>query len=187
MDTESQKSEGGIPWMHIHGENETVPDNFAKELAGIVVEWSRFENGIAMDTAQFMRIPNIRALTKDAPINFKKKIELWKACILTLYPEVKIYTSTAVEICSKGKIVAQHRHRLMHGHWFKAGDQQAEYDIVSVRGLEKVEYFDAFTVDMAYMQGLHSDIRLITDRLFEFQANRMWHASLGMLKAQHAP
>lgn len=175
-------------WLTMHSTAQDIPADIAFEVASILIEWSRFENGIVADTASLMRYPAVRALTEDAPRNFKNKIDLWKKSIITHFAGDAEYRAIATEICSAGKITARHRHRLVHGSWRPSEPgEEGVYQVSSFKGLDVVEEMEAFWVDLEYLVGVHKDIRAVTDAFFQFMTNRMMHAASGLAPTPSEP
>lgn len=177
-----------VPWLNLTTERVAIPEKLAHELAGIVIEWGRFEMTIWADTSTMMAYPNVHALAKEAPRTFRQKIDLWKRCVHTLYPTVSLYRKWASEICSKGKVVAQQRNRLIHGLWdVSPSSDGSVFRLVTCRGLDRIEAHEDLGFDVKYVAALHTDIQAVTSALVSLITNRMWHAQLGSLKACHAP
>jgi len=187
-DTNIPNDDATVPWLNLTTDPVAIPERLAHELAGVVIEWGRFEMTIWADTSTMMAYPNVRALADEAPRSFKQKINLWKRCIHTLYPTVSPYRKWATEICSKGKVIAQHRHRLIHGLWDVSPTTGGKvFRLVTYKGLDQIEAHEDLGFDVEYVAALHSDIQAVTSALVSLITNRMWHARLGLLKADPAP
>ena len=161
----TSQSENGVPWLDIHSDRLSISPEFAAEVASILIEWSRFENGISFDTHQFMRYPILQPLANTAPISFKKKIELWKKCVCTLFSTVSIYREQADNICSDGKTISKRRNLIIHGLWNNTGEDK--YDVLLIRALHNVENIETASVDLNYLTKLRQDIAQVTDAFFQ--------------------
>ncbi len=189
MTDETEKDDDKfVPWFNLKSDPYTIPEEFAHELAAIVVQWGSFEMSLVSDTSTMMAYPNVRELAKEAPRSFTRKIELWKRCTNTLYPTVDLYRNSAKEICSKGKAISKHRNRLIHGTWNPLNESEpGDFRIVSYTGLEYVDEMTDLIVDLAYVKALHADICVLNDALYSLIANKMMHAHMGLLTAKPAP
>jgi hypothetical protein len=164
-----------LPFFTLKSHDHPIPDDLARELAGVVIKWSVFENAIVLDTDQMMKFPAVRALATEAPRSFKRKIELWKRAIHTRFADNESYKNVASEICSQGKSVAQHRHQLIHGHWLlpeKPGDPFVLW--IS----EPLDHFPAgsqIPIDVRYVAGVHQSLKKLGDLFWGFNTTRMLH------------
>ena len=171
-----------VPWQPLVSNQTTVPEPLAVALAGVVIEWSRFELMLVSHTSTMMAVPNIRQLADKAPKSFKGKIDLWKRCISCLYPKIDLYQKHAAEICSKGKIIALHRNRLIHSLWeMEDFEETGQLRILSYEGLEFVEKHENLSIDTEYVATLHQDILTLTSALATLKFNIAWHAKEGYL------
>jgi hypothetical protein len=56
-----------------------------------------------------------------------------------------------------------------------------------VEGLDTVEKLSHVTATVSHVINVRNDIKTVSDALFGFMCNRMWHAGLGLLKGVPAP
>ena len=170
-----------LPWLSVKEDPpDPIPMEIAQLIAAILIEWSRFENAIVVDTHSLRRqFPNIRSLSTKAPPNFRQKIELWRDSVKRAYPSVTQYHAVAAEVCTKGKIVANMRHRLIHGEWrpSKPGEP-GNYQVYNLKVLDVVEEHVAFHVDAEILDAVRNDIRSVVGALYTFLANRMLHSAI---------
>lgn len=172
----------------VKGKPIPIPDDFALILAKIVVEWSRVESALAMDTSTMMRYVVVQELTTETPRNFKKRIELWKRSIDTLYRTVPQYRALAAEIRIKAKAAAKIRNHLMHRTWdLKGEDADGCFTVSNIRGLHIIEQYDRLKVSKQLLQDLLNDVTALSDQIFGFMTTRMLHARFGLLQAVPAP
>lgn len=176
-----------IPWFPLIGNDHPIAPDLASAIAGVVIEWSAFEGALRADLGELMQFAIVRGLADQYPRAFKKRIELWKRSVHTLFPNVPCYLEVADEICSKGKIVAHHRNRLIHGHWLPPEGDGSEYRVMLVEGLDRIYRLDQLTADVGYVSAIRKDIKTLSDALVSFTTTRMLHGRLGLLRARPAP
>ena len=176
-----------IPWIPMECVENPISPELAMAIAGVVVEWSAFESMIVTDTSNLMLYSIVRKLADSRPRSFKQKIELWKRAVHALYPTVRCYLEAADEICSKGKAISHYRHLLIHGHWLPPQGDGSQYEVLMVEGLDTVEKLSHVTATVSHVINVRNDIKTVSDALFGFMCNRMWHAGLGLLTGVPVP
>ncbi|WP_156462903.1 hypothetical protein [Methylobacterium sp. Leaf93] len=177
-----------VPWITMQRDPDPISPELSSALAEVVIEWGKFERGLQMDLTVLRRYPHIKELTPEEPRSFNKVIELWRKSIRALYPTVVLYNNIASELCSKGKIMSQHRNRVIHGIWLRCDPEDTyEYHVLATTGIDTVKSADSFYVDPEYLKAISTDIKTISDKLYEFAVNRMLHAQQGLLKEVASP
>lgn len=83
-------------------------------------------------------------------------------------------------------MVALHRHRLIHGLWRPAGDDDPDAFHVLV-GLDRRKDFKAFRVDAEHLAVVNHDIKELSNAAWSFNVTRMMHGAEGLLSAVPAP
>jgi hypothetical protein len=180
--------ESSLPFFTLTANPYTIPDDLARELAAIVIEWGGLENAITADLESMRMWPVVRALTdSDAlPGTFGGRLKLWRRSIAALYPSIKSYNDIAEEIATKARAVGIHRHRIIHGYW-----QPDEADPKSFNVLTALDRLrkdpDYFRADVEYLAALHADIKNVSAHIWGFLVSRQLHVSGGLLRLQHAP
>lgn len=176
-----------VPWIEMRRNPDPVSAPLCVALTQVVVEWSKFEYGLVLDLTALRAYPNVRALAPDEPRAFKKVIEHWKQAIHTLFPTVELYKNIASEICSKGKMMSHHRHRIVHGIWLRCEEtEKYEYEVLMTAGIDSVRKIENFYVDAEYLEAVATDLKALSDKTYEFAVNRMLHAQQGLLKVSPA-
>ena len=174
----------------MHSEPVSIDPEIANSMSSILVQWSKFEMGLVVDTMQLLRFPMAADLAEEAPRSFVKKIELWKKAVHVVFVNIDLYRHAASEICSAGKRVSRLRHHLVHGMWIPAEQSDGNgrlFKVFNLRGLHHLEQYDEVIVDGAYLQSVHDDCRTLADKLLEFSANRAMHGARGLLTLQSSP
>jgi hypothetical protein len=182
---QSDKTKLVIPYFQSRTKPHDISAELAQELAAILIEWGSFENAIVLDLDQLRQYPQVKKLAEDVPYGFARKIELWKRSVYALFKGIPFYKNTAREICSKGKIVAAKRHRVVHGHWRPHKDKPGTFQVVF--GFDRRQVLGAYDVDLKFAADLHRDIKTMTEAVYSFLISRMMHASQGLLTARVGP
>jgi hypothetical protein len=168
--------------LRIRSNHKEIPTELAKQLAGILIEWGSFENGVFWDIEQLRhQWALVQALAPFVPRGFNRRIELWRRSFHALCPEIPEYLRKADDIAAKSAFVAKLRNRMIHSHWMpKAGGNPDEFVLTP-------EKFPAhqgppFIVDTNYATLLHQDILTINNAFNSFIVNRMLHFHDGLTK-----
>jgi hypothetical protein len=168
-----------LPWLSVKGAEKVVPPELAKHLAGILIEWGSFESAVLMDCESFRQWPVVKSLIPEIPHGFKKRIELWKLSINTLYPTIGLYVASAKEITEKSKFVANRRNRIIHGHWMpNPGGKPDEFMLLPENfphGSNGPTLFDTERADM-----LFRDVMAVSNAFHSFLITRTIHAREGL-------
>jgi hypothetical protein len=105
-----------LPFLRLVAKPYKIPDDLARELAAIVIEWGGLENVITVDLEQLrMRAKIVRELSDRMPGTFGAKLKLWRRSYNTLFPTVKVYNDRVEDLFAKALIVGRERHRIVHG------------------------------------------------------------------------
>lgn len=184
-DNKTSKFEPRFPIMRARGNPVPIPDAFSVSISRIVIEWSRFEQGLASDTSTMMNYAVVSKLATEAPRSFIKKVELWKRAVNKLYviPE---YIHFADDISMRAKEVAKFRNHLVHGIWDLNGpNDQGGWRVINVHALKTVEKHDTLIVTQGLLDQLHQEIQDLSDDIFGFIATKVLHQHKGLLTALH--
>ncbi|MBY0532676.1 MAG: hypothetical protein K2P86_11970 [Xanthobacteraceae bacterium] len=174
----NKPNRGSVPFFKAKTKLD-IPPELAAEIAHIVVQWSVFENALDVDLTQLRNHKKGRDLAEEKPRQFKRKIQLWRRSIHALYSNIKPYKSMADEISSKGIIVAQMRHHIVHGHW-----RQEEPGIfIITSGLTGDRKLQQCRFNLTVATNLHRDVRTMAEAAYGFLISRATHGGLGLLKA----
>lgn len=174
--------------LRVRGKPVPIPDEFAITIARIVIEWSRFEQGLASDTSTMMHYPIVQALAHEAPRSFSKKVELWRRAVAKLYSSIPEYQAVASDIAKRAKEVAKFRNHLVHGTWDLSGpNAEGGWRVSNVRALVVIEKMDQMIVTQALLDQLHQEIQDLSDDIFGFITTKMLHQHKGLLKAERVP
>ena len=134
-----------------------------------------------------MHLPQNKKLADTAPINFTKRIALWKRCIDGTF-DIPEYRNLAASIKMKAVKVAKIRNHLVHGFWALGGpDKDGAYTVINTLGLQYLEKYDTMKVDQSTLDGVLKDICELSDEIFGFITAKMLHAHRGLLKASVSP
>lgn len=95
--SQAYRVDENTPWFKLTSKKIEVPDYLAKEVAGIVIQWSAFEAAIVHDLTMLRRHRNAKVLAETIPLNFVRKIELWKRSIVAVYPYIRDYQDVAAD------------------------------------------------------------------------------------------
>lgn len=174
-----------VPYLDVRTKPQEIAPELAYEVAAIVIEWGSFENAIDIDIQQLRNWPIVRRLSEVPPQGIKKKLDLWKKSIYTLFSTVPFYKNTAREICSKGKLVSQQRHRLIHGLWQPDQERPGEFRVVS--GFDPRQQYGYFQANLQNVRAVHQDIKTMNEAVWSFLVSRMSHAAEGRLVARAVP
>jgi hypothetical protein len=185
-DKKSVPAKRVVPYIGLTGKPYHISPELARELAAIVIEWGSFENAVTMDLEQLRNFALARQLEGRIPGAFGSKLKLWRRSIAVLFPTVALYNSKAEEIYLNARTTGTQRHKLIHGMWRPAGDDDPEAFYVFA-GLDRRKNIDFFRVDASYLAAVHTDIKFLADAMWSLIATRMLHAAQGLLSAHLAP
>ena len=180
--------ESNLPFFSLTAKPYTIPDDLARELAAIVIEWGGLESAITTDLESMRMWPVARALTDSdsLPGAFGGRLKLWRRSIAALYPSIKSYNDIAEEISVKARAVGVHRHRVIHGLWQQdEDDPKSFYVLTALDRLRKDPAY--FKADVEYLAALHTDIKNISAHIWGFVVSRQLHAVGGLLRLQPSP
>lgn len=174
-----------LPFFKIEERSYAIPDELARELAGIVIQWSGLENAVTIDIEQLRAFPVVRALSDVIPGTFDAKLKLWRRAYATLFPTVKAYNDLAEDIFGKIRLVGRERHRLIYGVWSPVQDQPGTFTVMA--GLDRRKDIAYFQPNMIYLTAVHQDIKKLSDGVWSLNASRQIHAVQGRLQRQPGP
>jgi hypothetical protein len=175
------------PWLPFKSDRQPIPDDLARELGALVIEWSGFESALLADIRVLAKSPVVKKLFSDEPRSFKKRIELWKDAIRALYPNDAGYIEVANIICSGSKDVARYRHVLVHNRWLEPEKAGEPYRLLLDKPLEKHPAGHALPVPVEMVRAIHQRLRQSQDLLWGFTLNRMIHRTLRPKSAGGGP
>jgi hypothetical protein len=180
--------EAQAPMFRVNGQPVVLPDEFAKALAQIVVEWSRLESAIASDTTSTMNmLPALADMATEAPRSFKKKLDLWSKVTKRAFGSIPQYCQVVDHIVPRARTAALIRNHLIHGHWPISGvGPTGEYQIHNFEGLKQGR-LTRMTVTQDVLDEVLAEILDLAGTVYGFTMTRMLHAHHGLLRAQPAP
>ena len=169
-----------LPWLRIRANRKEIPPELAKQLAGILIEWGSFENGVFWDIEQLrQQWPAVQALAPFVPNGFGRRIELWKRSFHVVYPKIPQYLRKADDIALKSAIISKIRNRMIHSHWMPKGGGNADEFVLTPEKFPS-RPVPPFIVDTHYASLVHQDILTINDAFNGFLVNRMLHFRDGL-------
>jgi len=171
----------------LKSEHDPIPDELARELAALVIEWSGFEAAIDLDSGTMKRQPAVAKLFEDEPRTFKRKVAVWAKAVRALHPDDEGYKEVARFISSEGKYVARHRHAIIHGHWMPPDPSGGPWRLRLVKPLEKLPAGYVMLNGVDFVGAVHERLREMTDTLWAFTLNRIVHGHLGRSSAPREP
>jgi hypothetical protein len=175
------------PMMGIKSDALPMPPEMFTVIGEIVVLWSRVETALESDTSIMMQYPVVRRLASEAPRGFKKKLELWRRAVRALYPSVTMYQEHASAFVEAARKVSKLRNHLIHGMWSLQPAETGGYPVTLMRALDRVEQMDTIEFSMGLVTALLEDIRTLDNHIATFIVSKMWHAHLGLLRADASP
>jgi hypothetical protein len=164
------------PWVSFKSDQHPIPDDLARELAALVIEWSGFEAAIDLDSQSMRRrSPVVEKLFEDEPRSFERRIVAWRDAVKALYPNDDGYKDIASVICSAGKFVGRHRHAIIHGHWLPPERAGAPFRLRLTKRLGKLPEGCVVPAAVGFVTAVHVRLRRMSDDLWMFTTNRMLH------------
>jgi hypothetical protein len=153
----------------------------------IVVHWSRIESQIDQDIYGLRQYPIVRALAEEIPHTFKKKLELWRRSIRTLYPKIKLYQDEADAFRDGVKKIAQYRNHIIHGTWTLSANSEGDFMVSNYREVRGQGRHDELWVGRKLLEALVRDVETLSDVIMSFNVSRMLHGHHGLLQADREP
>jgi hypothetical protein len=174
--------EARLPFFRLEAKPYKIPDDLARELAAIVIEWGGLENAVTVDLEQLRMFKAASDLADAIPGTFGMKLKLWRRNYATLFPTIKRYNDIAENIFSNARIVGIQRHRLIHGLWRPAEDDPNGFYILTAIDRRKDPAY--FKADVRFLAAVHEDIKKLSNAVWSLNASRQLHAAQGLLRPQ---
>lgn len=178
-------AESGFTFLKVTAKPYSIPDDLARELAAIIIEWGGLENAITVDLEQLRMWEIVRKLTDVLPGGFGAKLKLWRRSIAALYPTINLYNDVADGVVAAAKTVGIHRHRIIHGLWRPDETNPSEFYVLTAIDRRKDPAY--FKADVKFLTALHEDIRKICAQVWSLNLTRQTHAVRGLLQRQPGP
>jgi hypothetical protein len=177
--------ESNLPFFRLEAKPYTIPEDLARELAAIVIEWGGLENAVTVDLEQLRVWPIVRGLSDAMPSTFGAKLKLWRRSYATLFPTIKAYNDRVESIFAGARVVGLERHRIIHGVWMADQDNPGSFTVLA--GIDRRKDIAYFQPNLPYLKAVHEDIKKLSSAVWSLNSSRQLHAVQGLLQRQPSP